>query len=262
MDSAGGRLTGKRALITGGSSGIGAAIARAFVREGAAVAIGAFSGTGRAAQLAAELRAAGGRAVVVVGDLRARADTDRVVDEAVAALGGLDILVHSAGIDATVIAPVGETSDEFWDEALAIHLTAAFRLTKRALPALLRGNKPAVLFVGSVAGLVAWEGDVAYNVAKAGLHHLARCIAVDYAKVGLRANCIAPGVIDTPLTRAFAQGMDPDLEKAMAQLAALHPMGRYGSVEDVTAAAVFLVSDEASFVTGAVLPIDGGMTIV
>jgi meso-butanediol dehydrogenase/(S,S)-butanediol dehydrogenase/diacetyl reductase len=198
----------------------------------------------------------------VVGDLRSRADTDRIVDEAVAGLGGLDILVHSAGIDATTIAPVGETTDEFWDDALAIHLTAAFRLTKRALPTLLRGNHPAVLFVGSVAGIVAWEGDVAYNVAKAGLHQLARCIAVDYAKLGLRANCIAPGVIDTPLTRGFAEGMGDDMDQAMAELAALHPVGRYGTVDELTAAAVLLVSDEASFITGAVLPIDGGMTAI
>lgn len=258
----GGRLAGKRALVTGGSSGIGAAIVRAFAREGASVAIGAFSGTGRAADLADEIRASGGRAVVVSGDLRVREQIDRLVDEAIAALGGLDILVHSAGIDATVIAPVAETSDEFWDEALAIHLTAAFRLVKRAIPTLLKGNKPAILFVGSVAGIVAWEGDAAYNVAKAGLHHLARCIAVDYAKAGLRANCIAPGVIDTPLTRRFAAGMNADVEAAMAQLAALHPMGRYGATDEVASAAVFLVSDEVSFITGAVLPIDGGMTAV
>jgi NAD(P)-dependent dehydrogenase (short-subunit alcohol dehydrogenase family) len=212
--------------------------------------------------MAAEIIAEGGQAVVVVGDLTSREETDRVVDEAVVALGGLDILVHSAGIDADVIAPVGETTDEFWDRALALHLTAAFRLTKRALPALLQGNNPAVLFIGSVAGMVAWEGDVAYNVAKAGLHHLARCIAVDYAKAGLRANCIAPGVIDTPLTRGFAESMSGTLDEAMAELAALHPVGRYGTVDEVTAAAVFLVSDEASFITGAVLPIDGGMTVI
>jgi NAD(P)-dependent dehydrogenase (short-subunit alcohol dehydrogenase family) len=256
------KLAGKRALITGGSSGIGAAIARAYAQEGAAVAIGANTGTERARKLADEINSAGGRAVVVAGDLTSRSDADRIVDETVAALGGLDILVHSAGVDVTSTAPVGETADDVWDWFLAIHLTAAFRVVKRAIPALLKGNKPSVLFIGSVAGLVAWEGDVPYNVAKAGLHHLAKCIAVDYAKVGLRANCLAPGVVDTPLTRGFASGMSDNLDEAMATLAKLHPMGRYAVPAEIAGAAVFLASDEAGFITGTVLPIDGGMTVI
>lgn len=254
-----GKLAGKRALITGASSGIGAAIAKAYAREGAAVVLGAFTGAERASSLARKFTEEGRRAAVVVGDLSSRPDTDRIVDEAVAAFNGLDVLVHNAGIDVTRHAPVGETTDEFWDRALAIHLTAGFRLVKRALPALLKGHGPSVLFMGSVAGMVGWEGDVAYNVAKAGLHHLARCIAIDYAKTGLRANCIAPGVIDTPSTREIAVGMKTT-QDPMERFAAMHPMGRYGSVDDVTAAAVFLASDEASFVTGVVLPVDGGFT--
>jgi NAD(P)-dependent dehydrogenase (short-subunit alcohol dehydrogenase family) len=142
-----GRLGGKRALITGASSGIGAAIAKAYAREGAAVAIGAFTGLGRARKLAKEINDQGGRATVVVGDVASRADTDRIVDEALAAFNGLDILVHNAGIDALEPAPVGETSDEFWDRCMAIHLTAGFRLFKRALPALLKGKGASVLFI-------------------------------------------------------------------------------------------------------------------
>jgi NAD(P)-dependent dehydrogenase (short-subunit alcohol dehydrogenase family) len=203
------------------------------------------------------------RAKVVVGDVASRRDTDRIVDETLAAFKGLEILVHNAGIDAPGPSPAGETSDDLWDRCMAIHLTAGFRLFKRALPALLQGKGSSVLFMGSVAGTVAWEGDVAYNVAKAGLHHLTKCIALDYAKRGLRANCIAPGVIDTPLTRSFAQGMEKsEADKAMSQLAAMHPVGRYGSVDEVTGAAVFLASDEASFVTGVILHVDGGFTIV
>jgi NAD(P)-dependent dehydrogenase (short-subunit alcohol dehydrogenase family) len=261
--TADGRLKGKRALITGASSGIGAAIAKTYAREGAAVSIGAHTGAARAHKLAKEINDEGGRAIVVVGDVASRSDTDRIVDETLAAFKGLEILVHNAGIDALEPAPVGETSDDFWDRCMAIHLTAGFRLFKRALPALLKGKGSSVLFTGSVAGSVAWEGDVAYNVAKAGLHHLARCIALDYAKRGLRANCMAPGVIDTPLTRAFAQGMEKsEVDKAMSQLAAMHPVGRYGRVDEVTGAAVFLASDEASFVTGVILHVDGGFTMV
>jgi NAD(P)-dependent dehydrogenase (short-subunit alcohol dehydrogenase family) len=263
MSTSGGRLSGKRALITGASSGIGSAIARAYAREGAAVSIGAFTGVERANKLAQEIKERDGRAIVVVGDLASRQNSDRMVDETLEAFNGLDILVHNAGIDAPGPGPAGETSDDLWDRCIAIHLTAGFRLFKRALPALLKGRGPSILYMGSVCGLVAWEGDVAYNVAKAGLHHLTKCIATDYAKKGLRANCIAPGVIDTPLTRSFARGMEKDqIDKALSQLAAMHPIGRYGSVDEVTGAAVFLASDEASFVTGVVLPVDGGFTMV
>jgi meso-butanediol dehydrogenase/(S,S)-butanediol dehydrogenase/diacetyl reductase len=201
-------------------------------------------------------------AVVVTADLADRAETDRAADEAVRAFGGLDIFVHCAGIDVTRTAPTHETSDDTWDRMLAIHLTAAFRLSRRVIPALLKGTKPSVTFIGSVAGMVAWEGDVAYNVAKAGLHHLTRCIAADYAKSGLRANVIAPGVIDTPLTRAYASGMEGGEASGLKVLAGLHPLGRYATPEEVAGAAVFLASDKAAFITGAVLPVDGGLTMV
>jgi NAD(P)-dependent dehydrogenase (short-subunit alcohol dehydrogenase family) len=257
-----GRLGGKRALVTGASSGIGSGIAVAYAREGAAVAIGANRGVDRAEKLAKEINEKGGRAIVVAGDLESRQETDRIVDQTLAAFGGLDILVHNAGVDYMVPALAGDTSDDFWDRCLAIHLTAGFRLVKRALPQLLAGHGPSVIFIGSVAGVAAWEKDVAYNVAKAGLHHLAKCIAIDYAKSGLRANCIAPGVIDTPLVRASKPKEPKDFEKAMARLAGLHPVGRHGKVEEVAAAAVFLASDEASFITGTVLPVDGGFLAV
>lgn len=260
---AGKRLTGKRALITGGSSGIGAAIVSAYAAEGAAVAIGASRHAEQARTLAESVNGGGGKAVVVVGDLTSRAETDKIVDDAIAELGGLDIFVHCAGIDVTQTAPTHETPDDMWDRMLAIHLTSAFRIAKRAIPAMLQANnKPSVIFVGSVAGIMAWEGDVAYNVAKAGLHHLAKSIAADYAKQGLRANVIAPGVIDTPLTRAFAEGMPGTMDDAMQTLANMHPMGRYATVDEVAGSAVFLASDKSSFVTGVVLPVDGGLTMV
>jgi NAD(P)-dependent dehydrogenase (short-subunit alcohol dehydrogenase family) len=257
-----GKLAGRRAYVTGGSSGIGAAIVAAIAAEGADVAIGASRHSKAAEAAAARLAAGGRRALVVQADLRDREATDRAADRVLEGLGGLDIFVHCAGIDVSQTNPTHDTPDGTWDEMLAIHLTAAFRLSKRLLPALLQGRNPSVTFVGSVAGMVAWEGDVAYNVAKAGLHHLARCIAADYAKQGLRANAIAPGVIDTPLTRGYAGGMPGGEEAGMKALSGLHPVGRYAKPEEVAAAVLFLSSDEAGFITGAVLPVDGGLTMV
>lgn len=257
-----GILIGRRAYVTGGSSGIGAAIVEAFFAEGAHVAIGASRHTAEARNIAARLSRGNGRVAVIQADLTDRQETDRAAAEASRALGGLDIFVHCAGIDVSKTAPTHETSDDTWDRMLGLHLTAAFRLSKRLVPELLKGTSPSVTFIGSVAGLVAWEGDVAYNVAKAGLHHLARCIAADYAKSGLRANVIAPGVIDTPLTRGYAAGMEGGEESGMKILAGLHPLGRYAKPEEIAGAAVFLASDKAAFITGAVLPVDGGMTMI
>lgn len=257
-----GVLEGRRAYVTGGSSGIGAAIARGFAAEGARVAIGASRHAAQAEALARSLPDRNGASIVVQADLLDRQQTDRAADAAIAGLGGLDIFVHCAGIDVSQTAPTHETPDDTWDRMLGLHLTAAFRLSKRLIPALLKGRNPSIIFIGSVAGIVAWEGDVAYNVAKAGLQHLARCIAADYAKAGLRANVIAPGVIDTPLTRGYAAGMPGGEAEGMKVLAGLHPLGRYATPEEIAGAAVFLGSDKASFITGVVLPIDGGMTMI
>lgn len=257
-----GRFAGRRAYVTGGSSGIGAAIVAALAADGADVAIGASRRAHQAEAAAARLSTGGRRAVVVKADLSDMREANRAADQVLKELGGLDIFVHCAGIDVTQTHPTHATPDETWDRMMAIHLNAAFWLSKRLLPALLKGKNPSVTFVGSVAGMVAWEGDVAYNVAKAGLHHLARCIAADYAKQGLRANAVAPGVIDTPLTRGYASGMEGGEEAGMTALRALHPIGRYAQPEEVAAAVLFLASDQAGFITGAVLPVDGGLTMV
>jgi NAD(P)-dependent dehydrogenase (short-subunit alcohol dehydrogenase family) len=257
-----GILAGKRAYVTGGSSGIGAEIVRTFAAQGARVAIGASSHAGRARETARSLPATGEPHIVVQADFYDKAQTERAADAVLDALGGLDIFVHCAGIDVTETAPTHQTTDEIWDRMMTLHLTAAFRLSKRLIPALLQGRDSAIIFIGSVCGLVAWEGDVAYNVAKAGLQHLARCIASDYAKSGLRANVIAPGVIDTPLTRYYAAGMPGGEAEGLRTLAAMHPMGRYAQPREIAEAAAFLASDKASFITGVVLPIDGGLTMV
>ena len=257
-----GSLKGRRAYVTGGSSGIGAAIVEALAAEGANVAIGASRHSEQAKAVAKKLATTDRKAIVVQANLADPKQIDRAAKEVLDGLGGLDIFVHSAGIDVTKTAPTHETPDETWDQMMAIHLNAAFHLSKRLIPALLKGTNPSVTFIGSVAGMVAWEGDVAYNVAKAGLHHLARCIAADYAKQGLRANVIAPGVIDTPLTRNYASGMEGGEAAGLKMLAGLHPIGRYAKPEEIAGATVFLSSDKATFITGAILPVDGGLTMI
>jgi NAD(P)-dependent dehydrogenase (short-subunit alcohol dehydrogenase family) len=255
-----GLLNGKRAYVTGGSSGIGAAIVKTFAAEGAQVAIGASSHAKEAEALAKSLP--GGGHVVVKADLTDRKQIAKAAEDVVQGLGGLDIFVHSAGIDVTQTAVTHETPEATWDNMIDLHLNAAFFLSRALIPSMLKGNKPAMVFIGSVCGLVAWEGDVAYNVAKAGLQHLARCIASDYAKQGLRANVIAPGVIDTPLTRKYAAGMPGGEAEGLKVLAAMHPIGRYAVPNEIADAAAFLASDKASFITGTVLPIDGGLVNV
>lgn len=256
-----GLLSGKRAYVTGGSSGIGAAIVKTFAEEGARVAIGASSHTREAEALAKSLPANGGH-LVVQADLTDRRQIAKAAEDVVSGLAGLDIFVHSAGIDVTQTAVTHETSEALWDKMMDLHLNAAFFLSRALIPTMLKGNKPAMVFIGSVCGLVAWEGDVAYNVAKAGLQHLARCIASDYAKQGLRANVIAPGVIDTPLTRNYASGMPGGEAEGLKTLAALHPLGRIAVPAEIAGTAAFLASDKASFITGTVLPIDGGLVNV
>ena len=252
----------KRVYVTGGSSGIGTAICEAFAAEGARVAIGASRRVAEAEALLKRIRSKGGDGLIVRANLHSREETDRAADEVLKGLGGLDVFVHSAGIDVSQSFPVHQTTDETWDNMISLHVTAAFRLSKRLIPALLQGTNPSIIFIGSINAIVAWEGDVGYSVAKAGLHHLARCIAADYAKQGLRANVLAPGVIDTPLTRSYASGMPGGEAEGLKTLAGLHPMGRYAMPHEVAGAAVFLASEKASFITGAVLPVDGGLTMV
>lgn len=257
-----GRLEGKLGLVTGGSSGIGRAIAERFANEGAAVAVGASSNREGAAETLRRVRAAGSDGAVVLGDVSQVDEARRVVEDAVAALGGLDIVVNNAGIDIdTGPRPAADFEVETWDRLIAVNLRGPFLVSKFAIPHLLERGGGALLGIGSVAGLYAWEGDCAYNAAKAGLHVLAQTIAIDYAKQGIRSNCICPGVIATELHEAYVAGSE-DARAEEERLLARHPVGRFGRVEEVAALAATLCSDEVSFVTGALVPLDGGFTAV
>jgi NAD(P)-dependent dehydrogenase (short-subunit alcohol dehydrogenase family) len=252
------RLAHKVAIVTGAGSGIGRAIALAFAREGGAV--GLFGR--RAARLdetAQAVAAAGGRATVQVCDVTDAATVQRAVDAVVAAYGRLDVLVNDAA-QTRPDAPVAETAADleasWWDATLAVNLTGAFLCIKHALPALCASGAGSIVNVASTSGLAGNTNQSAYVASKHGLVGLTRAVALDYAARGVRANAICPGFIETERSLNFSErnrGSDWRARK----LAAI-PLGRLGRPEEVAALAVFLASDESAYVTGAVIPIDGG----
>jgi NAD(P)-dependent dehydrogenase (short-subunit alcohol dehydrogenase family) len=246
--ASGGRLSGRRALVTGASRGIGKAIAAAFVREGAAVAALARDAD-RLERTCAELGGAGGAVhafAVDVADAQAVAQTVRRVHET---LGGLDAIVNAAAIDCPWVR-TGEMPVANWDETIAANLSGTFYVCRAALPLMAKGGG-AIVNLTSVAAHRVWPLDVAYSVSKAGVEMLTRTIAVEYGADGIRANALAPGVIDAGMTDVVT-----DAERA--ELTARHPLGRMGRADEVAEAAVWLVSDASSFTTGTTLAVDGG----
>ena len=244
-----GRLTERRIVVTGGGRGLGRAIALAAAREGAAVGVvgrtpETLDGTARKA------RSHGVAAAAVAADVADAAAVEAAMADLAEALGGIDGLVTAAAVDCAW-APTAEMELAEWDRTIAINLSGAFYCCRFALPQLLAGGG-AIVNITSVAGKRAWADDVAYNASKAGVELLTRTIAVEYAAQGVRANCLAPGAIDAGMTDDVR---DPDERERVRRL---HPVGRFGTAEEVAEAAVWLLSDAASFTTGATLRVDGG----
>jgi len=239
------RLEGKSALITGGGSGIGAAIARQFLEEGARVMI-----CGRRSQIiharVAEWRAAGLDAHAITGDVAE--DAANIIAATVEALGGLDILVNNAAVSSGI--PVEEMDRAAWRRVLAVNLDAAFDLTASALPWLIN-RRGAILHISSISAVAGEMDDVAYAASKAGLEGFSRKLALELAPQGVRSNVIRPGLI---VTEAF-DAMPQDFFDSQLPLI---PLRRLGRPEDIAEAAIFLCSDAASFITGAILTVDGG----
>lgn len=255
------RLAKKRAVVTGASSGIGQGIALALAREGAEV-----TACGRDRKRTEATRAAieanGGTAGAVCGDVSDAGAVERIVANAVAAMGGIDVLVNCAGIgelDGWV--PVHEHSQSAWERTLAVNLTGPFLMCKAALPHMLAAGGGVFLHISSVCSITVWAGDSAYSVSKAGLNMLSNHIAVEYADRGIRSNTLLPGEILTPLHESAASA-SPDAREWERQVLARHPIGRFGTVDEVAEAAVFLCSDESRFLTGANVPIDGAYSRV
>ena len=242
-------LTGRKALVTGASGAIGGAIARALHARGATVAL---SGTRREAleSAAAEL---GARTHVLPGDLRDAASVEALVPQAEEAMGQLDILVNNAGITRDNI--FMRMKDEEWSDVIAVNLTAAFRLARAAVRGMMRRRYGRIVNIASVAGIVGNPGQGNYAAAKAGLIGMSKALAREVASRGVTVNCVAPGLITSPMTDALNDKQRDTLLSAV-------PVGRLGSAEEIAAAVVYVASDEAGYVTGATLHINGGMAMV
>jgi NAD(P)-dependent dehydrogenase (short-subunit alcohol dehydrogenase family) len=245
-----GRLTQRRIAVTGGGRGLGRSIALAAAGEGAAV--GLMGRTPQALEEAAtEARSHGVAAAVAAADVADAGAVESAVAELAGVLGGLDGLVNAAAVDCAW-APTAEMELGEWDRTIAVNLSGTFYCCRFALPHLVAAGGGAIVNITSVAGERAWAEDVAYNASKAGVKLLTRTIAVEYAEQGVRANCLAPGAIDAGMTD------DVPSEDERERLRRLHPAGRFGTAEEVAEAAVWLLSDAASFTTGATLRVDGG----
>jgi NAD(P)-dependent dehydrogenase (short-subunit alcohol dehydrogenase family) len=239
-------------LITGGGSGIGRATAELFAREGSQVVVVDLRGD-RAEAVAAAIDEAGGMAMAVEADVATPEGVEHAFARAVSVFAAVDILVNNAG--ASLGTDLRAIEPDIWDRNMAIVLKSAYLCTRAALPGMIDKRKGAILNIASVNGLMGL-GEEAYSAAKAGMVNLTQNTAVRYGEFNVRANCIAPGTIDTPIWNERKK-TNPNV---MEELAVWYPLGRVGRPDDIANAALFLVSDAASWITGAVLPVDGGLT--
>lgn len=241
-------LTGRKALVTGATGGLGGAIARALHAQGAHVAL---SGTRRGVleELAAEL---GERAAIVEANLSDKDSVEALVPAAEAALGGLDILVNNAGITRDNL--FMRMKDDEWDAVIAVNLTAAFRLSRAAVKGMMKRRHGRIVNIGSVVGATGNPGQGNYAAAKAGLVGMTKALAAEVATRGITVNCIAPGFIASAMTDVLS---DKQREGILSRV----PMGKLGAGEDIGAAAVYLASNESGYLTGQTLHVNGGMAM-
>ena len=251
------RLKNKVVLITGGGSGIGEAMAKTFAREGAKIAV-----TGRRKEelerVVKDIERNGGKALALPGNVTNEADVQIAVATTVKTFGRLDVLVNNAG-NLFHAGPLHETSDQIWDETLDLFLKGTFRFIRASIPQMLKQGGGSILNVSTVAGMKAipFFQAHAYQAAKAGVNMLTKSVAVEYAKQGVRCNCICPAGVLTPPVQEMLK--DP---QAKALFESIHPMGRLGEPEEIAEAAIYFVSDESRWTTGSILSVDGGVMAV
>ncbi len=240
-------LTNRVAIVTGGARGIGRAIAVRLAEAGASLVI---ADIGDAAPVVEQIKGRGRQAIAVVADVSAAADANRIVESAVAAFGHADILVNNAGITRDQL--MLRMSDEDWDAVLRVNLKSAFLCTRAVLRPMIRQRWGRIISISSVVGIVGNAGQANYASAKAGLIGLTKTISREVASRGITANAIAPGFIDTAMTQKLTDEQREALKKTI-------PAGFLGTPEDVANAVAFLASEEARYITGQVLNVDGGM---
>jgi NAD(P)-dependent dehydrogenase (short-subunit alcohol dehydrogenase family) len=242
------RLAGKRVIITGGGTGIGKAIALRFVEQGARVLISA-----RREEPLRATAALSDRISCYSADLTAPDSPQKIVAEAVRIMGGLDVLVNNSGV--FVAYPLEKTSPEHYEKLFNVNVKGLYRLTEAALPELRKGNGPNILNISSIVGLIGISHVSLYSATKGAVNQITRALAVELAPEKIRVNCVCPGLIHNELTESLIQDEEFS-RKALLD----YPLGRFGECDDVAHACVYLASDEAAWMTGVLLPVDGGFT--
>jgi NAD(P)-dependent dehydrogenase (short-subunit alcohol dehydrogenase family) len=248
-------LTGKTAIVTGSSRGIGKAIAKRLARDGAKVAVNCVSTVDKASAVVAEIAVAGGEAVVVQADVAKKADAERLIAETIAAFGRVDILVSNAGI--IIDRPFVDSTDEDWTRAIESNLHGFFNVTRAVLPHMIGRRQGRIIATGSCITEVADFGGNCYSVcaaSKGGIIAMLRPMAAEVARHGITVNAVSPGYIATEMLEEIDQA---GLEAALGII----PMRRYGKPEEIAAAMAFLASDDAGYITGQVLRVNGGMSM-
>lgn len=247
-------LQDKIALVTGGTTGIGRATAIAFARHGAKVVV-----AGRRQQEGDEtvrlIKAAGGTAVFVAADVSKAADVKNLVARTVATYGRLDIAFNNAGVESAVIAPTADQDDDDFDKVFAINVKGVYLSMKHQIPAMLKNGGGVIVNTSSVAGQIGMPGASPYVASKHAVIGLTKNAALEYAKLGIRVNAVAPAAIETPMLDRFTESVPRDL------LTSFHPIGRLGKPEEIANTYAWLASDEASYINGAVIEVSGGVTI-
>jgi meso-butanediol dehydrogenase/(S,S)-butanediol dehydrogenase/diacetyl reductase len=249
-----GRFTGQVAIVTAGGAGIGAATARRFAGEGAAVVVADLSGT-RAETVASSIATSGGRAAAIKMDASDPEAVQRTLRLALDTFGRLDVMINNAGL--AEAAPLDEISLESWNRVIAVTLTSVFLGMKYGLPIMRAQGRGVIVNTASVSGTAGDYGLSSYNAAKAGVINLTRSAAIENARDHIRINCVCPGAIDTRGIQLLGRERADELRR---QHAAVHPIGRVGEADEIASTVLFLASDEASFITGAAIVVDGGLT--
>ncbi len=248
------RMTGRTAIVTGAASGIGRATAVLLAAEGASVVVADLDDAG-ANRTATTIEAAGGTARAATTDVTDSEACRQLVEIATTELGGLDIVVNSAGIIRR--ADVVGTSEQDWDAVMAVNVRSIFLLGKHAVPVMAMAGRGSIVNIGSGWGLKGGANAVSYCASKGAVVNMTRAMAIDHGPAGIRVNCVCPGDTDTPLLRSEARQLGVD-EAAFLVESAERPLSRLGTPEDIARAVLYLSSDEASWVTGSILVVDGG----